>query len=76
MRTTALLYDLVIIGSGVGSSLSAWTFASRGQRVAVVERKLFLPRISILQKEPERTSPGPQFYAGPQPSKQAHMPQK
>ena len=32
-------YDLVIIGSGVGAKLSAWTFASRGQRVAVVERK-------------------------------------
>ena len=32
-------YDLVIIGSGVGAKLAAWTFASRGQRVAVVERK-------------------------------------
>ena len=32
-------YDLVIIGSGAGSKLSAWTFASRGQRVAVVEKK-------------------------------------
>ena len=32
-------YDLVIIGSGAGAKLSAWTFASRGQRVAVVERK-------------------------------------
>ncbi len=32
-------YDLVILGSGVGAKLSAWTFASRGQRVAVVERK-------------------------------------
>ncbi len=32
-------YDLVIIGSGAGSKLSAWTFAARGQRVAVVERK-------------------------------------
>lgn len=30
-------YDLVIIGSGTGAKLSAWTFASRGQRVAVVE---------------------------------------
>src|ERR1700733_9454124 len=32
-------YDLVIIGSGAGAKLSAWTFANRGQRVAVVERK-------------------------------------
>src|ERR1700728_4608555 len=32
-------YDLVILGSGAGAKLSAWTFASRGQRVAVVERK-------------------------------------
>jgi len=32
-------YDLVIIGSGAGSKLSAWTFAARGQHVAVVERK-------------------------------------
>lgn len=32
-------YDLVIIGSGAGSKLAAWTFAGKGQRVAVVERK-------------------------------------
>jgi len=32
-------YDLVIFGSGTGSKLLAWTFAGRGQRVAVVERK-------------------------------------
>jgi len=32
-------YDLVIIGSGVGSKLAAWTLAGRGQRVAIVERK-------------------------------------
>src|ERR1700757_1623155 len=32
-------YDLVIIGSGAGSKLAAWTFAARGQRVAVIERK-------------------------------------
>jgi pyruvate/2-oxoglutarate dehydrogenase complex dihydrolipoamide dehydrogenase (E3) component len=32
-------YDLVILGSGAGSKLLAWTFASRGQRVAAVERK-------------------------------------
>lgn len=32
-------YDLVIIGSGVGSKLAAWTLAGKGQRVAVIERK-------------------------------------
>ena len=32
-------YDLVIIGSGVGSKLAAWTLAGQGKRVAVVERK-------------------------------------
>jgi pyruvate/2-oxoglutarate dehydrogenase complex dihydrolipoamide dehydrogenase (E3) component len=32
-------YDLVILGSGAGGKLTAWTFASKGQRVAVIERK-------------------------------------
>ncbi len=32
-------YDLVILGSGTGGSVAAWTFAGQGQRVAVVERK-------------------------------------
>ena len=32
-------YDLLILGSGAGSKLLAWTFAEDGQRVAVVERK-------------------------------------
>lgn len=32
-------YDLVILGGGTGSTLAAWTFASQGQRVAVIERK-------------------------------------
>lgn len=32
-------YDLVILGGGTGSTIAAWTFASRGQRVAVIERK-------------------------------------
>jgi pyruvate/2-oxoglutarate dehydrogenase complex dihydrolipoamide dehydrogenase (E3) component len=32
-------YDLVILGSGAGSKLLAWTFAERGQRVAAIERK-------------------------------------
>ena len=32
-------YDLVILGSGAGAKLISWTFASQGQRVAVIERK-------------------------------------
>src|SRR5262245_3268430 len=32
-------YDLVILGGGTGGTLAAWTFASEGQRVAVIERK-------------------------------------
>jgi pyruvate/2-oxoglutarate dehydrogenase complex dihydrolipoamide dehydrogenase (E3) component len=33
------IYDLLILGSGAGSKLLAWTFAGRGLRVATVERK-------------------------------------
>jgi pyruvate/2-oxoglutarate dehydrogenase complex dihydrolipoamide dehydrogenase (E3) component len=33
------VYDLFILGSGAGPKLLAWTFAGRGQRVAVMERK-------------------------------------
>ena len=32
-------YDLVILGSGAGGKLIAWTSAQKGQRVAVIERK-------------------------------------
>jgi pyruvate/2-oxoglutarate dehydrogenase complex dihydrolipoamide dehydrogenase (E3) component len=32
-------FDLVLLGSGAGAKLLAWTFAEGGQRVAVVERK-------------------------------------
>ncbi len=32
-------YDLVVIGSGAGGKLIAWTSAQKGQRVVVVERK-------------------------------------
>src|ERR1700677_636680 len=32
-------YSLVILGDGTGATLAAWTFASKGQRVAVIERK-------------------------------------
>ena len=32
-------FELIVLGSGEGSKLAAWDFASRGQRVAVVERQ-------------------------------------
>src|ERR1700728_5103414 len=32
-------FDLVILGGGTGSTVAAWTFASEGRRVAVVDRK-------------------------------------
>ena len=32
-------YDLVILGGGTGSTVAAWTSASEGKRVAVVDRK-------------------------------------
>jgi pyruvate/2-oxoglutarate dehydrogenase complex dihydrolipoamide dehydrogenase (E3) component len=32
-------YDLVILGGGTGGTVAAWTLASKGQRVAVIERK-------------------------------------
>jgi pyruvate/2-oxoglutarate dehydrogenase complex dihydrolipoamide dehydrogenase (E3) component len=32
-------YDLLILGGGTGSTIAAWTFASEGQRVAVIDRK-------------------------------------
>jgi pyruvate/2-oxoglutarate dehydrogenase complex dihydrolipoamide dehydrogenase (E3) component len=32
-------YDLVVLGSGAGSKLAAWTLAEQGKRVAVIERK-------------------------------------
>jgi pyruvate/2-oxoglutarate dehydrogenase complex dihydrolipoamide dehydrogenase (E3) component len=32
-------YDLVVLGSGAGGKLAAWTLAGQGQRVAVIERK-------------------------------------
>ena len=38
-RTRPDEYDLLILGSGTGAKLLAWTFAGKGQRVAVVERK-------------------------------------
>jgi pyruvate/2-oxoglutarate dehydrogenase complex dihydrolipoamide dehydrogenase (E3) component len=38
-KTVEEEYDLVILGGGTGSTIAAWTFASQGQRVALIERK-------------------------------------
>jgi pyruvate/2-oxoglutarate dehydrogenase complex dihydrolipoamide dehydrogenase (E3) component len=38
-RSTVERYDVVILGGGTGSTLAAWTFASEGKRVAVIDRK-------------------------------------
>ncbi|HEX6771355.1 MAG TPA: FAD-dependent oxidoreductase [Acidobacteriaceae bacterium] len=32
-------YDFVIIGTGAGAKLAAWTFAAEGKRVAAIERR-------------------------------------
>jgi pyruvate/2-oxoglutarate dehydrogenase complex dihydrolipoamide dehydrogenase (E3) component len=32
-------FDLVILGGGTGSTISAWTFAGEGKRVATIDRK-------------------------------------
>ena len=32
-------YDLVVLGSGAGGKLAAWTLAQQGQRVAAIDRK-------------------------------------
>src|ERR1700732_2645244 len=32
-------FDLVILGGGTGSTIAAWTFASEGERVALIDRK-------------------------------------
>jgi pyruvate/2-oxoglutarate dehydrogenase complex dihydrolipoamide dehydrogenase (E3) component len=38
-KTAPEEYDLVILGGGTGSTIAAWTFASEGRRVAVIDRK-------------------------------------
>ena len=56
--SSAQTYDVVILGGGTGSTVAAWTFASQGQSVAVIERKYIggscpniacLPSKNILQ---------------------------
>jgi len=53
-KTQPEQYDLVILGDGTGSTLAAWTFASDGERVAVVERKFIAgscPNIACLRSK-------------------------
>jgi pyruvate/2-oxoglutarate dehydrogenase complex dihydrolipoamide dehydrogenase (E3) component len=38
-KTNPEEYDLVILGGGTGSTLAAWSIASQGKRVAVIERR-------------------------------------
>src|SRR5262244_1626398 len=38
-KTVPEEFDLVILGGGTGSTIAAWTFASEGKRVAVIDRK-------------------------------------
>src|ERR1700758_190839 len=38
-KTDAEEFDLVILGGGTGSTIAAWTFASEGKRVALIDRK-------------------------------------
>jgi len=33
-------YDLVILGSGTGGTVAAWTFASKGKHLTLGERRL------------------------------------
>ena len=47
-------YDLVILGDGTGATLAAWTFASQGQRVAVIERRYIggsCPNVTCLPEQ-------------------------
>jgi pyruvate/2-oxoglutarate dehydrogenase complex dihydrolipoamide dehydrogenase (E3) component len=38
-KTDPEAYDLVVLGSGTGSKVAAWTTAQQGKRVALIERK-------------------------------------
>ena len=39
MNSTAEEYDLLVLGSGAGGKLIAWTLAKRGMKTAAIERK-------------------------------------
>src|SRR5437588_2174535 len=47
-------FDLVILGSGTGSTIAAWTLAGEGKHVAVIERKYIggaCPNIACLPRK-------------------------
>src|ERR1700746_3912659 len=48
-------FDLLILGGGTGSTVAAWTFASEGKRVAVVDRKYIPAPALILRAFQART---------------------
>src|SRR5215831_10220732 len=60
-------YDLVVLGSGTGSKVAAWTTAEQGKRVALIERKYIggschniacLAKISFTARRLRRTCAG------------------
>lgn len=54
-------YDLIVIGSGEGGKYLAWTLASQGQKVAVVERRWIggsCPNINCMPSKNEIWSAG------------------
>ena len=47
-------FDLSILGGGTGSTVAAWTFASEGKHVAVIDRKYIggsCPNIACLSSK-------------------------
>jgi choline dehydrogenase-like flavoprotein len=43
-------FDLVVLGSGTGSKVAAWTTAEQGKRVALIERKtLIIERKTLIE---------------------------
>ena len=48
-------YDVVILGSGAPGKLLAWTLASQGKRVAVIERRYVGGPAPTLRAYPART---------------------
>lgn len=46
--------NLLILGGGTGGTIAGWTFAQRGQRVAVIEREYIggsCPNIACLPRK-------------------------
>jgi pyruvate/2-oxoglutarate dehydrogenase complex dihydrolipoamide dehydrogenase (E3) component len=50
-------YDLLVLGSGAGGKLIAWTLAKKGMKTAVIERKYVggsCPNIACLPSKKSR----------------------